>query len=371
MEDQNVKTSNQDEIVCSNCGAKLTFAPGTDSLKCEFCGTMNFIEVDENKKQEAQTEIDYHSFVNQQSDLAPKIEILVIKCDACGAQTTFDPNVISGSCDFCGNPLTSKEGHKTSVIEPKGMLPFKIKDKEGVDLYRKWLRKLWFAPNKLKTTARQTEKLAGIYIPYWTFDSRTSTKYTGERGDNYQTTESYTENGEKKTRTVTKTRWSSVRGTVTRPFDDVLVPASHSLPVKYMDKLEPWDLNNLVPYDTKYLSGFKSESYQKGLEDGFQTARDKMTEVIREDVRRDIGGDKQTIHSMNTDFASVTFKHILLPIWISAYRYNAKVYRFMINGRTGEVQGERPYSWIKITLTALLTIAVIAGVYFLIKKYGN
>ncbi|RLD76127.1 MAG: hypothetical protein DRJ07_16875 [Bacteroidetes bacterium] len=371
MENNINKSSNQDEIACIQCGAKLTFAPGTDSLKCEFCGALNTIEVDEHERAEAHKEIDFHNFVNQQMDIAPKTEILTIKCDGCGAETTFDQNVISDSCDFCDSPLTSKEGHKSSIIQPKGMLPFKIKDKEGLDLYRSWLRKLWFAPNKLKSYARQTEKLAGIYIPYWTFDSKTNTNYTGERGDDYEETENYTENGESKTRTVTKTNWTSVRGRVFRDFDDVLIPASQSLPIKYVEQLEPWDLTNLVPYDTKYLSGFKSESYQKGLEDGFVAARDKMKDVIRGDVRRDISGDRQTIHSMDTDFDAVTFKHILLPIWISAYRYNQKVYRFMVNGRTGEVQGERPYSWIKITLFVLMIISIIATVYYLVETYGG
>ncbi|RLD76495.1 MAG: hypothetical protein DRJ10_13480 [Bacteroidetes bacterium] len=367
----NNKSSNQDEIACVQCGANLTFAPGTDSLKCEFCGALNTIEVDEHERAEAHQEIDFHDFVNNQMDIAPKIEILTIKCDGCGAETTFDPNVISDSCDFCDSPLTSKEGHKSSIIQPKGMLPFKIKDKEGLELYQNWLKKLWFAPNKLKQYARQSEKLAGIYIPYWTFDSKTNTNYTGERGDDYEETERYTENGESKERSVTKTRWSNVRGRVSRDFDDILIPASNSLPIKYVERLEPWDLNNLVPYDTKYLSGFKSESYQKGLEDGFVAARDKMKDIIREDVRRDIGGDRQTIDSMDTDFDAVTFKHILLPIWISAYRYNQKAYRFMVNGRTGEVQGERPYSWIKIALFVLMIIAIIATVYYLNETYGG
>lgn len=370
MDDTPKTSTNQDEIACSNCGAILTFAPGTDSLKCEFCGTVNEIAVDREAQQEAHQEIDFYKFLNEQSDIAPKMEISVLQCNGCGAQTTFNPNIVSGSCDFCGSPLTSKEGHKTSVIQPKGMLPFKIKDKEGVQLYKTWLRKLWFAPNKLKSYARQTEKLAGIYIPYWTYDSKTNTYYRGERGDNYEETETYTENGETKTRSVTKTRWHNVSGTVYRDFDDILVPASKSLPVKYVDKLEPWDLNNLLPYDTKYLSGFKSESYQVDLKSGFSTAKNKMTEVIREDVRRDIGGDRQNINSMDTSYNDVTFKHILLPIWISAYRYNEKVYRFMINGRTGEVQGERPYSWIKITLAILLAIAVGVAIYFLAEKYG-
>jgi LSD1 subclass zinc finger protein len=360
--------SNQEEITCHQCGARLTFAPGTDSLKCEFCGAVNTIEVDETAKAEAQKEIDFYEFIKNKEETASKTVVLTIKCDGCGAETTFDPNVVSDRCDFCDSPLTAKEGHKTSLIAPKGILPFKVNDKEGIQLYQKWLKKLWFAPNKLKTYARQSEKLAGIYIPYWTYDANTYTHYSGRRGDDYQRTETYTnDEGKTEERTVTETRWSSVSGNVSRNFDDVLVPASNSLPTNYVDALEPWDLENIVPYDTKYLSGFKSETYQIGLEQGFDKAKVKMEDTIREDVRSDIGGDHQEISSLNTNYSDITFKHILLPIWLSAYRYNDKVYRFMINGRTGEVQGERPYSWIKITLFVLMIIAIIALIYYFTK----
>ncbi len=360
-----VSDSTQHEISCKNCGSKLTFLPGTTSLKCGNCGTENAIEIDESKRRDATKEIDYLSFIRNMASEATTVEVTTVKCTSCGADTTFNPNVVSSECDFCGSPLVAANAHKSRVVEAKAMLPFKVTDNEGVDLYKKWLKKLWFAPNKLKTYARQAEKLAGVYIPYWTYDSDTKTHYTGERGDDYQRTESYTENGETKTRTVTETSWTRVSGRVARFFDDVLIPASQSLPIKYVERLEPWDLENLIPYDTKFLSGFKSETYQVAIEAGFDKAKVKMDDNIRSDIRSDIGGDHQRIHTVTTDFNAITFKHILLPIWISAYRYNQKVYRFMINGRTGEVQGERPWSWIKITLAILAVLAIIGGIYYL------
>jgi hypothetical protein len=92
-----------------------------------------------------------------------------------------------------------------------------------------------------------------------------------------------------------------------------------------------------------------------------------MIPIIRSTVRSDIGGDEQRITTMNTTYSDITFKHILLPIWISSYRYKGKVYRFLINGQTGEVQGERPYSALKIMLAVLLVIAVIVGIILLTK----
>ena len=364
MQTEYTDKHDQKEILCKNCGAKLSFAPGTQHLKCEYCGAMNEIEI---SKEEIK-ENDFLEFLDKGIDTAPKEVVNTLKCDACGAETTFEPNVVSEACAFCGNNLVVKNATSHDIIQPKSLLPFKVDNKESIALFQKWLADLWWAPNALKKYARQ-KKISGMYIPYWTYDSDTTSDYTGQRGDNYQETETYEEDGETKTRIVTRTRWTYVSGRVWENFDDVLILASHSLPKKYIEKLEPWDLESLVPYDGKFLSGFKTESYQVDLKDGFEEAKDKMEVVIRGKIKNDIGGDHQRISSLSTYYDDITFKHILLPVWISAYRYNDKVYRFMVNGRTGEVQGERPYSVIKITLFVLFIISLIVAGYFLYQKY--
>jgi hypothetical protein len=185
------------------------------------------------------------------------------------------------------------------------------------------------------------------------------------RGDHYYVTESYTDsNGRSQTRSVQKTRWSAASGHVSNSFDDVLVCASHSLPEKLVNELEPWDLPELVKYNDNFLAGFITESYQTGLKDGFGKAKVRMEDRIRSSVRSDIGGDTQQITTLSTEYNDITFKHILLPLWISAYRYNNKVYRFTINARTGEVQGERPYSAIKIALLVIAIIGIIVGIVY-------
>jgi len=154
-------------------------------------------------------------------------------------------------------------------------------------------------------------------------------------------------------------------------FNDILIVASKSLPHKYLRKLEPWDLESLVTYDSKYLSGFRTETYKVDLKEGFDKAEDIMKKTIKKLVKKDIGGDHQRISNMNVSHNDVHFKHILLPVWISSYRYKQKVYRFVVNARTGEVQGERPYSFWKIFFTSLGGIAIIATVVYLIMKYSN
>jgi hypothetical protein len=250
-------------------------------------------------------------------------------------------------------------------VKPQALLPFRISRGDATSRFRHWIRKLWFAPNALKMLARLQDRLQGLYAPYWTYDASTVSQYTGQRGDNYTTTRTVTRNGKRVTETVRKIRWRPAAGTVSRHFDDMLVVGSSSLPRDLAEELEPWDLDNLVSYADEYLPGFIAERYQIDLRQGWSRATERMDEVIRGDVRRDIGGDQQRIHYVNTNYEAITFKHVLLPVWMNAYRYNGKAYQFLVNGQTGEVEGARPYSWVKIGL-AVIAAAVVIGaiVYF-------
>ena len=209
-----------------------------------------------------------------------------------------------------------------------------------------------------------TDAIKGIYTPYWTYDSNAESHYVGQRGTWHYRTVSYTavENG----KTVSRTRqerytiWTMTTGTVRNLFDDILVNASHSLPRDFADQLEPWPLDQIKSFTPEFLSGFLSEKYQVDLKNGFAFAKTKMEREINDTVRRDIGGDEQRVMSLSTEYRDITFKHILLPIYISAYRYNNKVYRFLVNGATGKVKGERPWSIWKIIFT-LLGVLVLLG----------
>ncbi len=349
---------------CTQCGAKLDFAPGTTKLKCPYCGFELQIAASESPI----PELDYEQYLNQAAEEKESHESKRVRCDKCGAETTVPPDSAADICPFCGANMVFEES-VTRLIKPEGLLPFKITQQEAFEKFRSWIRRLWFAPGDLKQYAKTVSKLAGIYIPFWTYDSDTTTVYNGERGDYYYTTETYTttENGRPVTRTrqVRHTRWTPVHGTVTNSFDDILILASKSLPRGYADRLEPWDLANLVPYADDYLSGFRAESYQVTLPEGFEAAKGIMAHVIEATIRRDIGGDEQQIQSAQTRYSNITFKHILLPIWLSAYRFREKIYRILVNARTGEVQGERPYSAWKIA-AAVAAAVILIGIIILV-----
>ncbi len=334
----------------------LAFAPGTHSLKCQYCATLNEIADDETPIEE----IDYAAQLAQLETEHATVDTILVHCGGCGADSTLPPGQTAGKCPFCGRAIVAT-GASKQLIKPRSLLPFAIDRNRAQQQFGTWIASLWFAPRKLKSAAERGQ-INGIYLPAWTYDCQTTSHYTGERGDDYWDTETYTEvvNGKSQTRTrqVKRTRWYPAAGFVQVPFDDVLVLADRSLPDDLRNKLQGFDLPALIPYQDDYLSGFIAEAYQVDLPSGFEIAKQSMDSPIRSAVRSDIGGDQQRISTLDSHYSRITFKHILLPVWISAYRFNDKTYHFCINGRTGAVFGQRPYSAWKIAI--LVTLIVVA-----------
>jgi hypothetical protein len=324
---------------------------------------------------DALVEQDYRAALQSLSTGEPVEETRIVTCQSCAAAFSAQAEVESESCPYCGGPFVAAPATHRQ-LRPKALVSFAVPEADARTRLKAWLGSLWFAPGDVQKLARAEGRLAGIYVPYWTYDADTETAYVGERGTAYQVPEQVTATdgqGRLVTQTVYRTqiRWAPVRGQVARRFDDVLVLASRSLPEAVVNRLGSWRLEDLRPWQAEFLSGFRSETYQVDLEAGFETAQRMMAPVIQRDILSDIGGDAQRIHRQQTRFGEVHFKHILLPIWSAAYRYGGKTYRFVVNGQTGEVQGERPYSKIKIALAVVLGLVVLGGAVFLFSRYQD
>lgn len=361
---EDTKVSDSGTFACTSCGADLKYKPGTTNLACDYCGAQNEIPVIEHVAEE----LDLHAYLNDASSKEESITIHAVHCKSCGATSTLGENAESGSCPYCDNPIVVSEIHDEKVIRPKSVLPFKLDKQQAHGKFKDWIKSLWFAPGNLKKASLSFDHFKGIYIPYWTYDSSTASSYIGQRGEYYYVTQSVNKVVDGKNITeqqqVRKVRWHNVNGHISHVFDDVLVPASKSLPVEYIDKLEPWDLTNMEAFKEEFLSGYITEKYQVDLETGFGIAKVKMEDHLRLLAKQDIGGDEQRIITLNTNYSNITFKHILLPIYVSAYRFKGKVYQFLVNGRTGEVQGERPWSWLKIAGLVLIVLGAIFALWY-------
>ena len=350
---------------CPQCGAAQTLQPGAESLTCAHCGYQVRIDapsrpVHEHDFEEARRRVRRGPATDAVKDSRE------VQCKQCGARSVTTQH--ANRCAFCDEPLVVEIPAAADAILPDAVLPFVIEKGDATKRFQKWLASRWFAPGDLQRRAKK-DGMDGVYVPYWSYDSDTTTRYTGARGEHYYVDESYRDSqGKEQTRRVRKTRWYPASGTVWVKFDDVLVSASKGMPRKRLAQLEPWQVSECKPFDGAYLAGFVAERYSLDLEEGFKEAEQIMERAIQTAVRRDIGGDEQRIHNMDIRHKDVRFKHLLLPVWVSAFKYNQKVFRVVVNARSGEVSGDRPWSIFKIVLFILAILAVIAGIIYLVHR---
>ncbi|MFQ5463674.1 MAG: hypothetical protein ACE5E5_13740 [Phycisphaerae bacterium] len=353
---------------CEGCGADLTFHIGIQSLTCPYCGYVKALREVSGEVAEQ----DYESMARRmvalrrkrESEASAETSCSEVTCGSCGSTVRFVGALISRECAYCGAPL-QLEGVQEARdhIPVDGVLPFLVERKQARGHLNAWIQSRWFAPNDFKKRGVDG-RFNGVYLPYWTFDALTFNRYAGQRGEYYYVTVGTGKNR----RTVRKTRWYPAAGEFQRFFDDVLVVAGEGLPSRRLRALEPWPLAKCIPYNDEVLAGLLARTYEVALDRGFLVAKGRMDIAIEAEVCRRIGGDTQRVHSIESAYDAITYKHLLLPVWMMAYRYGQKSYQVVVNAATGEVQGDRPYSWTKIALAVLAGAVVVAGIALLLNQ---
>lgn len=354
---------------CRQCGAKLDFDPAARGLRCTYCGYTEVIAEADNEERAKVQEHDLEEFLENHQEKAQASvsgRSSQVTCTGCGAIVLLADRVATEKCPYCGTHLENKPETVENLIAPESLLRFRVPERDAHQAFDRWVTGLWFAPTELKQLAHLGQ-FGSVYVPFWTYDAMTYTKYTGQRGDDYWDTEYYTDaQGKQQSRQVRRTRWTSVSGEVQHFFDDVLIRASRTLPDHLVHKLPPWRLKELEPFQDEFLAGHVAERYSVSLREGFRDARGVMEDAITGLICQDIGGDHQQIEWRKTRYVGVTFKHTLLPVWVANYRYREKLFRVLINGETGRVAGDRPWSWWKITRLVLLIIFAILFIVVLV-----
>jgi len=352
---EELKQSEQNKQ-CANCGAELKYKPGSQQLACGYCGYEEFIE----QAKSSFEELELQHYLKAVGDNAYTETIDLLHCKNCGANQHIEENFKSLQCVYCSEPLIREDIEKEGWILPSAVLPFQLDAKKARSIFKTWVGRIWFAPNKLKRAALDPESVHGLYVPHWTFDADMNADYQGQRGEYYYETQTYKTKNGTKTRQVRKTRWYPASGNVNGFVDDILINASEKKQREIPSSVSFWNLKELQPFNSKYLAGFVTEKYTISLKEGHHQSFKKAKEIAYGWIRRDIGGDTQQIHHADIKLSDEKFKHILLPIYISSYDYNGKEYRFYVNGQTGKISSTRPYSFWKIFFLVLFIVIIIA-----------
>jgi predicted RNA-binding Zn-ribbon protein involved in translation (DUF1610 family) len=206
---------------CEGCGADLRWDPGATALECPYCGATKSVV----PTGEAIREKSVDAALRAPRDLGWGAERKVILCKRCGAHTTLEPHVAASSCAFCGTTAVVEAPANATVVRPEGLLPFRVTRDAALTQFRDWLGRLWLRPNDLKSASR-VASMQGAYIPFWTFDAATHSRWTAEAGYYYYV---QVRGSDGKMHQQQRTRWEPAAGSLEKFFDDVPVPASRGL----------------------------------------------------------------------------------------------------------------------------------------------
>lgn len=353
-----VDTREETDKKCPQCGGVMDFDPATGNLKCPYCDYEEKIKVQKKEPKKA-AELDFYAAEHTAShDWG--VEKKTILCKACGAESIYDALQTSAVCPFCGSNQVMEQNEE-DTIAPGGVVPFRISDEQASRLFHKWIKRKWFCPKLAKESAKP-KRFKGIYLPYWTFDTDTYSSYRGEYGIDRIYKD---KDGESRT----ETHWHQTSGTYEEFINDELVLASKNHDKSILHKLEPFDTENNKSYKPEYIAGFIAERYSVGLKDAWKIAMKSIKQKLKENISREIEVEHHADHvrelTLDTDYNNITYKYLLLPVWTSNFKYNEKVYQFMVNGQTGKIAGKTPLSIPKIIITAAGVIALLIILYCL------
>jgi hypothetical protein len=355
---------------CPSCGAQSRWDPAKQALVCPYCGTVS----PGNPEAEAGgiREIDLLQALRDLPEEARgwRAEKRSVRCRSCHAVSVFDPEQVGTNCSFCGSPELVAYEDLQAPIRPESLLPFRVDAVRVRESIRKWLAGKWLAPGRLSRSAF-VDTVSGVYLPYWTFDSAVSCRWTADSGTYYWVSETFRgPDGKMQQRQVRRTRWRPAAGELSHFFDDELIPATHGIHPKLLGRIEPFPTGDLLPYDTAYLAGFVVEHYQVILPDAAERAAEVMHEKLTALCAAQVPGDTYRNLRVDADWTGRTFKHILVPVWLLTYRYAGKPFQLVANGVSGQLAGEYPKSPWKVALLVVGILAAVAAIVWFATQSG-
>ena len=342
---------------CENCGANMVFNPETQELYCSYCGSSKDFE-----KSKEVSEIRIAEALSK--TVLWDEENVSYKCENCGAVVVMPSTQVATICPYCSTSHVVKTIDSCG-LKPNAIYPFTLTKQEAVTYAKTWAKKRFFAPGKFKK-GLQVDSFKGVYEPAFTYDTNTYSTYEGVIG----ITRTRTTGSGKNRRTYTYTDWRSISGTFSYFFDDVTITASDTNTQTTLNAILPYDVNDIKTYDKSYLSGFMAHQTEKSVSTGWEEAKETIKSSLRSLILSRYVYDKVRYLNVYTNHENVTYKYVLLPIYMLNFPYKQKQYPVYVNGNTGKVSGKTPISPWKVALVTLLGVGLAALLIWLFMTYG-
>lgn len=346
----------EESFACPQCGGQTQFDLKTQTLRCMYCGFEEEIEA-KHVADSGEQVLEFvlpthrgHRWAEAQHHLS---------CQNCGAESLWPIGHRTLRCPFCGSGQLIESQETQNLIDPQAIGLMELDEKQALLLARDWLGKGWFAPDDLSDSAQETA-LRPAYYPFWTFDG------TLEINWHCEVNEGSNDNP----------RWVPSSGVEYRMFDDMLVPGIKTISQNQLDEIAPFKLKEVLEFKPEFVAGWPALAYDIPLAEATIAARGEIVRRMRRILHQRVlpHRQKRNLTSGGHQWSGMTFKYVLLPLWVGTYHYKDQDYPLLINGQTGEVNGEKPRDTLKsvaIILSIFFTmIAVLAGLFILAIEMG-
>jgi LSD1 subclass zinc finger protein len=263
-------------------------------------------------------------------------------CTTCGASLTYDARAEGLRCSFCGSVTLVRQAAATGRIRARSYMPFEVEREAAQRAFERWIGSGFFRPFGIREKARLVS-MNPVYVPFWSFHGRAHTYWAADSS---------------RTPPFARAEWCPVSGEREGEVPNVLVPASGSISEAELGSIAPYDLARMVPYRREDLAAYAVEDFGRSRRESRDRARRAMVEAEREACAALVPGRSRNVH-VSPLFFDLRSDPVLLPIWINAFRYEEKTYRFLVNGQTGKVAGDAPFSLARVAIAAAVAIIIL------------
>lgn len=334
---------------CSSCGGTMIYDVAKHGLVCDHCGSLQVLPGP--GEQGGAVENDIGPAIKKANTDWGASKTLVT-CQSCGAQLFCDDDKMSGLCPFCGSAVVLTLENANFGVAPSAIIPFSVTKEQVEANYYKWNKFAFWSPEKFRT-GKVLGNLTPVYVPYWTFDADAETTYSGRFGDiqDYQD--------------GTKTIWTSGNGVVKTHINDFTVCASKKFATdKLLNSVVQFTAEEMVPYQPEYLAGMTAEKYTIGIEEAWKSVQEgELNKLAIDAARKNEHADCCENVTTSTTYSNVTYKCVLVPVWLTGCKFGGKVYNVVAGGHNMRGNCSRPISIPKI--------ALLIGLVLLLFSFGN
>lgn len=344
---------------CPNCGGELQFKPDKQAFGCDYCLSSFTEEEIKQVCQKAENSIPDEAEKAAQEEFSQHTNIY--HCGSCGAEIICEDNQTATFCYYCHEPVILS-GRLSNEYKPSKVIGFKLTREQAESLFLEWCKKRWFLPKDF-TSAKQLEKMTGLYVPFWVADCDIKADYTG-MGTKVRTWSSGSY-------VYTETKEYEIIRRADIYTDGIPADGESKIEDALMEAIEPFNYKQAKDFSMSYLSGFFADKYDVDKAAVFPRIKGRAATAARNIINDSINSyTSLTVRSEQYKIMNTKWEYMLLPVWFMTYKYNGNMYSFAVNGQTGKLAGTPPLNKMKLLLASLgaglaafLTVMLIVGIF--------